>query len=155
MMMKHRLTDKAIDPGSVMSSVRGPKLGGTVVFIGTVRDNSEAGHVDGIRYEAYTPMAEKKLEQIENDVGVRWPGAKVSLVHRIGELHVGEVSVAVVVSAPHRGDAFEACRLAIERIKHEVPIWKKERLSDGSERWVEGRQESARRSRPRSRQRPA
>ncbi len=136
--MKHRLTEKAIDPEEVVSSVRGPELGGTAVFIGTVRDNSEAGRVDRIRYEAYVPMAEKKLAQIEEDVRSRWPDTKVRLVHRVGDLDVGEVSVVVVVSAPHRADAFEACRLAIERIKREVPIWKKERLADGSEAWVQG-----------------
>lgn len=136
--MKQRITDKAIDPQKVISSVRGSQLGGTVVFIGTVRDHGDAGPVDRIHYEAYAPMAEKKLEQIEKDVGAEWPDAKLSLIHRVGELDVGEVSVVVAAAAPHRGDAFEACRLAIERIKHEVPIWKKERLADGSEAWVEG-----------------
>lgn len=140
MTLKHRLTGRTIDVKKVISSVHGPGEGGTVVFIGTVRDNSELGRVDKILYEAYVSMAEKKLEQIERDVRLRWPDAKVSLVHRTGELDVGEVSVVVATAAPHRGEAFEACRLAIERIKHEVPIWKKERLVGGREVWVVGQQ---------------
>jgi len=139
------LTDKVIDTGSVLKSVLGPKAGGTVLFIGTVRDNSEAGQVDLIRYEAYEPMAVKSLREIEEDVADAWPDAKIKVVHRVGELRVGEVSVAVAVSAPHRAEAFEACRHAIERIKRDVPIWKKERLVGGKEVWVEGH--AAKRSR--------
>ncbi len=138
MSLQRRLTKKRIDPGLVMSAVQDPECGGTALFIGTVRDRSEAGSVDRIHYEAYEPMAEKVLEQIEEEVSSKWPQSKVRLVHRIGELDVGEVSVVVAASAPHRAEAFDACRLAIERIKREVPIWKKERLVGGREVWVEG-----------------
>lgn len=137
MVLSKRLTKSRIDPDSVLKQVRNRESGGTVLFLGTVRDNSDAGKVDLIRYEVYEPMAEKKLRQIEEDVKRRWP-VKVKLVHRVGKLHVGEVSVAVAVSAPHRAEAFEACRHAIELIKRDVPIWKKERLADGREVWVEG-----------------
>jgi molybdopterin synthase catalytic subunit len=133
-----RITAKAIDPAHVLSEVEGPSSGGTVLFMGTVRDNSEAGDVDLIVYEAYVPMAEKRMMEIEDEVRRLWPVDKVKLLHRIGRLKVGEVSVAVAVSSPHRAEAFEACRHAIERIKHDVPIWKKERLSTGREVWVEG-----------------
>jgi molybdopterin synthase catalytic subunit len=133
-----RITDKAIDPARVLSEVEGPKSGATALFLGTVRDNSEAGDVDLILYDAYVPMAERRMLEIEEEVRHLWPVNDVRLIHRIGKLRVGEVSVVVAVSSPHRGEAFEACRHAIERIKHDVPIWKKERLASGREVWVEG-----------------
>jgi len=133
------MTKTTIDPSSLLSEVSDPKAGGTVLFIGTVRDNSDAGDVDRIIYDAYLPMAEKRMAEIEEEVMRMWPVRKVAAQHRVGELRVGEVSVVVAVSAPHRAEAFEACRHAIERIKHDVPIWKKERLADGQERWVEGK----------------
>jgi molybdopterin synthase catalytic subunit len=136
--LPRRLTREIIDPGSVLSSVEDPACGGTVLFVGTVRERSEAGRVDRIHYEAYEPMAEKTLEQIEEEVSEKWLESKVRLVHRVGDLEVGDVSVVVAVSAPHRAEAFDACRLAIERIKREVPIWKRERLVGGKEVWVEG-----------------
>jgi molybdopterin synthase catalytic subunit len=134
-----RITEGVIDPARVLSAVEGPKSGASALFLGMVRDNSEAGDVDLIVYEAYVPMAEKRMLEIEQEVRRLWPVNGVKLVHRIGRLKVGEISVAVAVSSPHRAEAFEACRHAIERIKHDVPIWKKERLADGREVWVEGR----------------
>jgi molybdopterin synthase catalytic subunit len=133
-----RITVKTIDPARALSEVEGPKSGATVLFVGTVRDNSEAGDVDLILYEAYVPMAERRMLEIEDEVRRLWPVNDVKLLHRIGKLRVGDVSVVVAVSSPHRGEAFEACRHAIERIKHDVPIWKKERLASGREVWVEG-----------------
>jgi molybdopterin synthase catalytic subunit len=133
-----RITKKKLDAGAIVASIGAPGVGGSVLFIGTVRDNSEAGKVDRIFYDAYPPMAEKKLIEIEEDVARKWPMVSIRLQHRIGELKVGDVSVAVAASAPHRAESFEACRYAIERIKREAPIWKKERLADGSEAWVEG-----------------
>ena len=109
------------------------------MFLGTVRNVSEAGRVQSIEYESYEQMAEKSLEQAEQEVKLRWPETRgVKIVHRVGRLSIGEVSVAVAVSSPHRAEAFEACRHAIERIKHEVPIWKREKLAGGREVWVEG-----------------
>lgn len=134
-----RLTRGVIDPSEVLRSVANPGSGAVVLFLGTVRDNSEAGSVDRIEYEAYEPMAEKRLAEAEREVKRMWPTTTgVRIVHRVGGLAVGEVSVAVAVSSPHRADAFEACRHAIETIKHDVPIWKRERLDDGNEVWVEG-----------------
>jgi len=134
-----RLTRGKIDPSRVLESVADRGAGAVVLFLGTVRDNSEAGSVDRIEYEAYEPMAEKSLAQTEQEVKRRWPATKaVKMVHRVGMLGVGEVSVAVAVSSPHRAEAFEACRFAIERIKRDVPIWKRERLTDGNEVWVKG-----------------
>jgi molybdopterin synthase catalytic subunit len=136
---EERVTKSRIDVQSILAETDDPGSGGTVLFIGTVRNNSEAGSVDRIVYDAYVPMAEKRMLEIEEEVRRSLHPGKVAMQHRIGELGVGEVSVAVAVSAPHRAEAFEACRRAIESIKHDVPIWKKERLVDGKERWVEGR----------------
>lgn len=134
-----RLTRSKIDPLAILDSVADPKAGAIALFLGVVRDNSEAGKVDRIDYEAYESMAEKVLIQSEEEVMRMWPDVKkVKVIHRLGRLAVGEVSVAVAVSSPHRAQAFEACRHAIERIKHDAPIWKRERLSSGKEVWVEG-----------------
>jgi len=134
-----RLTRRVIDPAEMLRSVADPGAGAVVLFLGTVRDNSEAGSVERIEYQAYEPMAEKRLAEAERDVKRRWPATTgVKIAHRVGSLAVGEVSVAVAVSSPHRAEAFEACRYAIETIKHDVPIWKREKLGDGSEVWVEG-----------------
>ena len=123
----------------MIESVGDPGAGAIVLFLGTVRDNSEAGRVEKMEYEAYEPMAEKGLHIAEEEVKRRWPATTgVKIVHRVGGLSIGDVSVAVAVSSPHRAEAFEACRHAIERIKHDVAIWKRERLAGGKEVWVEG-----------------
>ena len=133
------MTRAKIAPAKLLRSAGDPGAGATVLFLGTVRDSSEAGSVDKIEYEAYEPMAEKSLAQAEDEVRRRWPDTKhVKIVHRVGGLSVGEISVAVVVSSAHRAEAFEACRHAIERVKHDAPIWKREKLADGKEVWVEG-----------------
>ncbi|MDA4118337.1 MAG: molybdenum cofactor biosynthesis protein MoaE [Thaumarchaeota archaeon] len=136
-----RITKRRIDPADVIRSVGDDGAGAVVLFLGVVRDSSEAGAVSGMAYEAYEPMAEKLLLEVEEEVRRTWPSTKeVKIVHRVGDsLSVGDVSVAVAVSSPHRAEAFEACRHAIEKIKHGVPIWKKERLADGREAWVKGR----------------
>jgi molybdopterin synthase catalytic subunit len=134
-----RLTSGVIRPSEILKSVADPEAGAVVLFLGTVRNNSEAGRVERIEYEAYEPMAEKRLAEAEREVKRRWPRTTgVKIVHRVGSLAIGEVSVAVAVSSPHRAEAFEACRHAIEKIKRDVPIWKREKLGDGSEVWVQG-----------------
>ncbi len=134
-----RIKDTTIDLESLLAETRDPKMGGTVVFIGTVRNTSDAGKVDRMLYEAYVPMAEKRMLEVEKKVKRSLKVGKVAMQHRIGELGVGEVSVVVVASAPNRAEAFAACRLGIEQIKREVPIWKKEHLTGGGEKWAEGR----------------
>jgi molybdopterin synthase catalytic subunit len=133
-----RLTEEPLDPSEALSYVADPGAGGTVLFSGTVRDHSAAGNVTGLEYEAWAERARDRLEAIGEEVVDRWPVCKVALLHRTGYLGVGEISVLVCCSAAHRAEAFEAARHGIERIKEEVPIWKKERLTTGDARWVIG-----------------
>lgn len=133
-----RLTPDAIEPAEAFRWVTDPGAGGTVLFSGTVRDHSSAGDVTGLEYEAWDQQAERKLTGIGEELFGRWHLCKAAVWHRIGALDVGEVSVIVCCSAPHRGDAFEAARHGIERIKQDVPIWKKERLVEGEPHWVMG-----------------
>jgi molybdopterin synthase catalytic subunit len=133
-----RLTRDPIDFAALTEAVRSPHCGAVALFLGTVRDLTGDAVTTALDYDAYPPMAEKKLAEIEAEVRRRWPVGEVALVHRVGTLGVGEVSVAVAVSAPHRGDAFEACRFAIDTLKETVPIWKRDNAPDGASQWVEG-----------------
>jgi molybdopterin synthase catalytic subunit len=133
-----RLTDQPIDPAEALAFVSHPSAGGTVLFSGTVRDHSEAGDVTGLDYEAWDELAVTRLRELGGEILDRWPVSKVALLHRTGHLEVGEVSVVVACSAPHRADAFEAARHGIERLKADVPIWKKELLASGDAHWVMG-----------------
>lgn len=131
-----RLTREPIEPLALTEQVRRPDCGGVVLFLGTVRDLTGDRVTVALDYEAYPGMAEKLMAEIEADTRNRWPVGDMALVHRLGHLGVGEVSVAVAVSCPHRAAAFEACRHAIDRLKELVPIWKKENWADGSTEWV-------------------
>src|SRR5215510_2659692 len=131
-----QLTRDPIDYHRLTEQVRRRDCGAVVTFLGTVRDLTGEKVTVALDYEAYPGMAEKKLAEIEADTRGRWPVGEIALVHRLGHLEIGEVSVAVAVSCPHRGQAFEACRHAIDRLKELVPIWKKENWSDGRTEWV-------------------
>ena len=131
-----RLTRETIDYHALTDAVRSPRCGAVVLFLGTVRDLTGEQVTVFLDYEAYGPMAEKKLAEIETEVRKRWPVGDVAMVHRLGRLEVGEVSVAVAVSTPHRREAFEACQFAIDTLKELVPIWKKENAPDGTGEWV-------------------
>jgi molybdopterin synthase catalytic subunit len=131
-----RLTHDNIDYHALTELVRRPHCGAVVTFLGTVRDLTDGRVTAALDYEAYPGMAEKKMAEIEQETRSRWPVGEIVMVHRLGHLDVGEVSVAVAVSCPHRGEAFEACRYAIDRLKELVPIWKKENWADGSTEWV-------------------
>lgn len=131
-----RLTHELIDYHALTEQVRRPDCGAVVTFLGTVRELTDGRQTAALDYEAYLGMAEKKLAEIERETRDRWPVGEMAVVHRLGHLEVGEVSVAVAVSCPHRAQAFEACRFAIDRLKEAVPIWKKENWADGSTEWV-------------------
>lgn len=137
-MKSARITKAPIDPQKVLASVGDEEAGGAVLFVGTIRRRSDGKTVEGLTYEVYREMAERKMEKIERNVRKRWPVVKVAMVHRYGDLDVGEVSVAVAVSCQHRAEAFEACRYAIDAIKGSVPMWKKERFKGGGQSWVMG-----------------
>lgn len=121
-----RLTRDGIDYAELTEAVRSPHCGAVALFLGTVRDVTGDEVTEFLDYEAYPPMAEKKMAEIEAEVRSRWTVGEVAMVHRLGRLGVGEISVAVAVSAPHRAAAFEACRYAIDTLKEVVPIWKKD-----------------------------
>jgi molybdopterin synthase catalytic subunit len=131
-----QLTTEPIDYQALTEQVRRADCGAVVTFLGTVRELTGDQVTVALDYEAYSAMAEKKMAEIEHETRARWPVGEVVLVHRLGHLEVGEVSVAVAVSCPHRGQAFEACRHAIDRLKEAVPIWKKENWANGHGEWV-------------------
>jgi molybdopterin synthase catalytic subunit len=130
------LTSAAIDHGALTEQVRRPDCGAVVTFLGTVRDITGDRVTVALDYEAYPTMAESKMAEIELDTRGRWPVGDMVMVHRLGHLEIGEISVAVALSCPHRAQAFEACRYAIDRLKEVVPIWKKENWVDGTTEWV-------------------
>jgi molybdopterin synthase catalytic subunit len=120
------ITEFPIDVAPILRDIAGPATGGIDVFIGTVRGTNEGKAVSSIEYSSYVPMAEDLMRHIESEVRAKWQVNSVALVHRIVLLHVGEISVVTAVGAAHRAESFEACRYAIERLKADVPIWKKE-----------------------------
>ncbi len=131
-----RLQTEPIDYAAVTEAVRSPAAGAVVLFLGTVRELTDGRRTTYLAYEAYPAMAQKKLAEIETEVRQRWPVVDVALVHRLGRLDLGEISVAVAVSAAHRAEAFEAARYAMDRIKVVVPIWKQENWDDGTKVWI-------------------
>jgi molybdopterin synthase catalytic subunit len=131
-----QLIYEEIDYPALTEKVRRQDCGGVVLFLGTVRELTAGRRTCALDYEAYIEMAEKKLSEIEQETRSRWPVGDIVLVHRLGHLEPGEISVAVAVSCPHRAEAFDACRHAIDRIKEVVPIWKKENWADGKTEWV-------------------
>jgi molybdopterin synthase catalytic subunit len=133
-----RVTDAPLDASEALDFVADPGAGGTVLFAGTVRDHSQAGEVTGLDYEAWQERAAARLEAVGEEMFHRWPVCRVAILHRTGHLEVGATSVLVCCSAPHRAEAFEAARHGIERIKQDVPIWKKESLTTGTAHWVMG-----------------
>lgn len=120
----------------VADAVADPGAGAIAIFSGVVRDRTGARRVKFLEYEAHTPMALAKMREIAGLVRSRWPGVRgVAMVHRVGRLEIGEASVLIAVSSPHRREAFEACHFAIDTLKETVPVWKKEYFEDG-EVWV-------------------
>jgi molybdopterin synthase catalytic subunit len=133
-----RITREPLDNEEVralVAQVAHAGAGGIVTFEGIVRDTSRGKRVRYLEYDAYPEMAEQEMAQIATQVTRRWDTTAIAMVHRIGRLEIGECSVVIVVACPHRAEAFEACRYAIDTLKTTVPIWKKEVAEDGEE-WV-------------------
>ncbi len=130
------ITDSPIDHAALTERVRASHAGAVCTFLGTVRDLTGDRKTLALRYEAYPEMALKKLAELEAEARARWPIIELALVHRVGDLGPGEVSVVVAVSTPHRHQAFDACRWLIDTLKEVVPIWKRETWDDGKEEWV-------------------
>jgi molybdopterin synthase catalytic subunit len=129
------IAKEPINTQSVIDKVIQREAGAITTFIGTVRELTHGKKTLYLVYEAYEPMAVKKLAQIGTEIEERWPGSKVAITHRVGKLDITDIAVVIAVSTPHRADAYEANRYAIERIKEIVPIWKKEHWEDGQE-WI-------------------
>ncbi len=121
---------------ALLREVVSPAMGGVVTFTGVVRNRARGESIDHLEYEAYAPMAEKELRKISDAVHERWPHVRIAMAHRVGRLEVGDPAVMIAAAAPHRAEAFEACRFAIDRLKASVPIWKKEFATTGAY-WVE------------------
>ncbi|RIK99990.1 MAG: molybdopterin converting factor subunit 1 [Proteobacteria bacterium] len=130
------LSEHPLDEADVVARVAGRDAGGVVSFVGAVRDRARGRAIRHLEYEAYPPMALAEMEKICAAAEERWPGARVAIAHRVGHLAIGDVAVVVVAAAPHRAEAFDACRYAIDTLKEQVPIWKKEVATDG-EYWVD------------------
>jgi molybdopterin synthase catalytic subunit len=131
-----RVVDRPIALDEVVDAVSSEVAGAIVTFTGTVRRRSRGLEVDRLEYEAYGEMAERVLARIGGEVEAAFADARVAIVHRVGTVRPGEVSVVIAVATPHRADAFEGCRRIIERLKTDVPIWKKELAADGTALWV-------------------
>jgi molybdopterin synthase catalytic subunit len=129
------LTDEPIDRDALVRRVMRPSDGACAVFEGVVRNHHEGKTVESIFYDAYRPMAEKEIARVVDAVRAQFAEVSIGIVHRLGELKVGDASIAIACASPHRAEAFAACRLIIDRIKETAPIWKKERGPDGEE-WV-------------------
>ena len=132
-----RLVRDVIDIRKVADSLQKPEDGAVVLFEGVVRNHSQDKPVRFLEYDAYEPMALKKLEEIESRAKKEFEIRDIAIVHRLGHMDIGECSTVIVVASAHRGPAFDACRFAIDTIKKIVPIWKKEFYEDG-EVWIEG-----------------
>ncbi|MFJ9849738.1 molybdenum cofactor biosynthesis protein MoaE [Streptomyces sp. NPDC101150] len=127
--------DTALSVDEVFAAVGDAAAGGTALFVGTVRSHDGGADVDGLGYSAH-PSAEAEIRRIAEKVVAEYPVRALAAVHRVGELAIGDLAVVVAVSCPHRGEAFEACRMLIDDLKHQVPIWKHQTFSDGAEEWV-------------------
>jgi molybdopterin synthase catalytic subunit len=133
------ISEDPIDVEGLLANVKDDSAGATILFLGTIRNHNEGYEVSAIYYEVYMRMAEEAMAKIEAEAIKRWNLKKFAAIHRIGNLKIGEVSVAIAVSSEHRAEAFEAARYAIDQIKSEVPIWKKEIINNGKEaRWAQG-----------------
>jgi len=135
---RFRIVDGELDAGAALDAVRDPACGAVASFVGTVRGENDGREVLRLEYEVHESMALRQFERLDEDLRTRFGVARLAVHHRRGVVPVGGVSVTLAVSAARRGPALDACRAAIERLKADVPIWKKEVFADGTHRWVEG-----------------
>ena len=132
-----RVTTEPLDVQQINHLVKRPTDGAVVTFDGIVRNNFDGRQVRHLEYEAYASMAEKKMAEIAEEVRDKFAVGDVAMVHRVGRLEIGDSSILIAVAAPHRQPAFEACAYAMDRVKQEVPVWKKEFFADGEAHWVQ------------------
>ena len=130
------LTHAPINPSAVLAQVASNDAGAVVLFLGTTREFTKGRQTTSLDYECYPQMAEARLAELESQAREKWPLVHVSIVHRLGRLGLGEASIAIAVSSPHRQAAFEAGKWLIDTIKEDVPIWKQENWADGTSEWV-------------------
>ena len=138
MSVRATITRDPIDPARILDGFGTAADGAVLLFLGTVRDHNVGSAVDGLTYESYEAMAERELGAIAAEAAERARTDRVAVVHRVGELAVGDVSVAIAVASPHRAEAYDASRHVIEEIKKRLPVWKREHYADADSRWVEG-----------------
>jgi molybdopterin converting factor subunit 1 len=141
------LTARPLDARRLEAAVEHKGAGAICTFTGVVRDNSRGRAVTHLDYEAYAEMATAQMRKIGDEIAERWPEARVAMAHRTGRLEIGEASVVVSVSSPHRAEAIAACKWGIDRLKESVPIWKKEHAADGTF-WIEGEESIASKPQP-------
>ena len=137
MMIRAAIVTEPIDTAAVLREVESPGHGASIMFVGTVREENDGKLVDGMDYSAYVAMAEREMASIAREAADKFSGSFVVIVHRIGELTIGNVSVAVATSHAHRDEAYSASRYAIEQLKARVPIWKREHYVDGTREWID------------------
>ncbi len=135
--MRSAIVERPIDPAALLAEVARSGNGATVLFLGTVRDVNDGASVTALDYTAYAPMAQRELGDIVAEAARRWGTEDITVEHRIGELGLGDASVAIAVAHPHRGEAYDASRYIIEELKRRLPIWKREHYADGRADWVE------------------
>lgn len=136
--MRAWITREPIDPEVVLHLVGNAEDGAVLLFLGTVRATNDGRVVAGMRYDSYGAMAEKVLDEIAAEAATRLGTDRLAVVHRVGELAIGEVSVAIAASSPHRAEVFDAGRYVIEEIKKRLPVWKQEHYVEGGSEWLDG-----------------
>lgn len=134
---RFRVTSDSLDVSTVSAIVSSADCGAVATFVGLVRNENGGRRVLWLEYEAYEPLAVKAFARIDEEAGERWPSIGLAIHHRVGRLEIGDASVIIAATSPHRAEAFAACRYAIERIKQIAPIWKHEHF-EGGETWIEG-----------------
>jgi molybdopterin synthase catalytic subunit len=136
-MIRAAITNQPIDTAAVLREVESLAHGASILFVGTVREVNDGRPVDGMEYTAYVAMAEKEMGAIAQEANEKFSGSFVVIVHRIGELGLGDASVAIATANAHRDAAYQASRYVIEQLKARVPIWKREHYTDGTREWID------------------